>query len=64
MKTSAFTAGIVAGLTGAFATACVMKRKMPGTQMGQTMSHTAHTAANTVSSIAHDAANAVDHIVQ
>ncbi len=64
MRSTLFTAGILAGLTGAVVTAYAMKQTMPGTEMGQNVSRAAHRTAGTVSSIAHDAANAVDHLVQ
>ena len=64
MRATLFTAGILAGLTGAAVTAYAMKQTMPGTEMGYNVSRAAHRTAGTVSSMAHEAADAVDHLVR
>ena len=64
MKRTIFTAGMFAGLAGMTLAAYALKKTMPGTEMGRSVSRAAHTTAGAVSSIAHDAADAVDHIVK
>ncbi len=64
MKAGLFAAGVVTGLAGLTVTAYALKQTMPGTPMGRTVSHAAHTTANSMSRMAQDAADAVDHVVR
>ncbi|MDO5547910.1 MAG: hypothetical protein Q4F79_05420 [Eubacteriales bacterium] len=64
MKSTIFTTGVIAGLAGMTIAAYAMKRTMPGTEMGRSVSKAAHTTAGAVSSIAQDAADAIDHVVK
>ena len=63
MNSGMFAVGVVTGLAGAAAAVMAVNYRLAGTDLGRSVSRTAHHTAGMVSRAAHEAADTVDRMV-